>query len=191
MLRSIVARVGKCNGVAVDRHTVRLLRPSMACLNVRPATNEQRRGVAATAHAIANPKLVHIEKRWEAMQPEEQAELWMELRDRMKLDWQEMTWQEKKAAYWIAFGPHGPRAVTPPGENWLVFKYTMLGVAAGVAIFAILRQFAKEKPKTMTREWQEMTNEYLRSQNVEPITGLSSEGYKGEGMVQGKSTNRD
>lgn len=147
--------------------------------------------MAATAHAIANPKLVHIEKRWEAMQPEEQAELWMELRDRMKLDWQEMTWQEKKAAYWIAFGPHGPRAVTPPGENWLVFKYTMLGVAAGVAIFAILRQFAKEKPKTMTREWQEMTNEYLRSQNVEPITGLSSEGYKGEGMVQGKSTNRD
>ena len=53
--------------------------------------------MAATAHAIANPKLVHIEKRWEAMQPEEQAELWMELRDRMKLDWQEMTWQEKKA----------------------------------------------------------------------------------------------
>ena len=31
-------------------------------------------------------------------------------------------------AYWIAFGPHGPRALPPPGENWAIFKYTMLGV---------------------------------------------------------------
>jgi len=59
----------------------------------------------------------------------------------------------------------------------------------------------------MTKEYQEATNEYLRvgtickrstkvclqypanvispqSQNVEPISGLSSEGYKGKGQVQ-------
>ena len=31
------------------------------------------------------------------MPPQEQAELWMQLRDRMKVDWHEMTLQEKKA----------------------------------------------------------------------------------------------
>lgn len=31
------------------------------------------------------------------MPPQEQAELWMALRDRMKADWSELTLQEKKA----------------------------------------------------------------------------------------------
>ena len=50
-----------------------------------------------SAHAIANPTLAGIEKRWEGMPPQEQAELWMQLRDRMKVDWHELTLQEKKA----------------------------------------------------------------------------------------------
>jgi cytochrome c oxidase subunit 4 len=49
------------------------------------------------AHAISNPTLANIEKRWEAMPPQEQADLWMALRDRMKVDWNELTLQEKKA----------------------------------------------------------------------------------------------
>jgi Cytochrome c oxidase subunit IV len=50
-----------------------------------------------SAHAISNPTLAGIEKRWEGMPPQEQATLWMQLRDRMKVDWHEMTLQEKKA----------------------------------------------------------------------------------------------
>lgn len=49
------------------------------------------------AHAISNPTLANIEKRWEAMPPQEQADLWMALRDRMKVDWNDLTMQEKKA----------------------------------------------------------------------------------------------
>jgi cytochrome c oxidase subunit 4 len=48
-------------------------------------------------HAISNPTLANIEKRWEAMPPQEQADLWMALRDRMKANWNELTVQEKKA----------------------------------------------------------------------------------------------
>ena len=51
----------------------------------------------ASDHAIANPTLASIEKRWETMAPQEQADLWMSLRDRMKVDWHQMTLQEKKA----------------------------------------------------------------------------------------------
>ena len=46
---------------------------------------------ARQAHAISNPTLANIEKRWEAMPPQEQADLWMALRDRMKVDWNELT----------------------------------------------------------------------------------------------------
>lgn len=52
---------------------------------------------AASDHAISNPTLAGIEKRWEEMPPQEQAELWMQLRDRMKVDWHQLTLQEKKA----------------------------------------------------------------------------------------------
>ena len=48
-------------------------------------------------HAVSNPTLANIEKRWENMPPQEQAELWMALRDRMTVDWHDMTTQEKRA----------------------------------------------------------------------------------------------
>jgi len=120
------------------------------------------------------------------MPPQEQAELWMALRDRMTKSWQELTIQEKKAAYWIAFGPHGPRAGSPPGENMKVFTGVMLGLGATTVLWIIIRMSAKGDPATMTKEYQEATNEYLKSQNSEPITGISSENYKGPGYVQSK-----
>jgi cytochrome c oxidase subunit 4 len=52
---------------------------------------------AASTHAISNPTLSNIEKRWEGMPLQEQADLWMALRDRMKGSWKELTVQEQKA----------------------------------------------------------------------------------------------
>lgn len=54
-------------------------------------------GQKRAAHAISNPTLANIEKRWEGLPPQEQADLWMALRDRMKVNWAELTLQEKKA----------------------------------------------------------------------------------------------
>ena len=65
-------------------------------------------------------------------------------------------------AYWIAFGPHGPRALPPPGENWMVFGYTMLGIGISFVIFWAIRSMARPAPGTMTAQYQEMTNEYLK-----------------------------
>lgn len=89
-------------------------------------------------------------------------------------------------AYWIAFGPHGPRALPPPGETKRVVMYTIAGVGISFALFWGIRQLARPPPKTMSREWQEKTNEYLKEQKVEPITGYASEGYKGPGAIQSK-----
>ncbi|KAJ9622404.1 Cytochrome c oxidase subunit 5B, mitochondrial [Taxawa tesnikishii (nom. ined.)] len=139
---------------------------------------------ARQAHAISNPTLANIEKRWEQMPPQEQADLWMALRDRMKVDWHELTLQEKKAAYYIAFGPHGPRRASPPGENAQVFWYTIGGLVVSFILFAGGRQFAGPPPKTMTIEYQQASDEYLKEQKVEPITGIAAEDFKGSMMVQ-------
>lgn len=64
----------------------------------------------------------------------------------------------RTTAYWIAFGPHGPRAQDPPGANWYIFRQVCLWVGASVVVFAVIRYFAREPPKTMSREWQEATN---------------------------------
>lgn len=56
---------------------------------------------ASSTHAISNPTLSNIEKRWEGMPLQEQADLWMSLRDRMKGSWAELTIQEKKAGTFI------------------------------------------------------------------------------------------
>ena len=61
---------------------------------------------AASTHAISNPTLANIEKRWEGMPPQEQAELWMALRDRMRENWKELTLQEKKAGEWVVLEHH-------------------------------------------------------------------------------------
>jgi len=121
------------------------------------------------------------------MPPQEQAKLWEQLRDRMRVDWNEMTLQEKKAAWWIAFGPHGPRAEDPPGEWSKIMWYTTIGVAISGALFFTIHSFARPPPRTMTKEWQEATNEYLKKERINPIYGISSEGYKGKGYVQSKS----
>ncbi|KAF2633460.1 COX4-domain-containing protein [Macroventuria anomochaeta] len=134
------------------------------------------------AHAISNPTLANIEQRWEDLPPQEQADLWMSLRDRMKTDWKELTLQEKKAAYFIAFGPHGPRRPPPPDEGRKVLFLSVAVCFGALAVFTFTRMFASPiRPRTMTKEWQEATEEYMKAQGTEPITG-----YKGM-MVQSVS----
>ena len=76
--------------------SARTLAPTFSASHQQPVTSQSRQSTRA-AHAISNPTLAGIEKRWESMPPQEQAELWMQLRDRMKVNWNEMTLQEKKA----------------------------------------------------------------------------------------------
>ncbi|KAL7898356.1 cytochrome c oxidase subunit IV family [Trichoderma sp. TUCIM 5745] len=139
---------------------------------------------AMSTQALSNPTLSNIEKRWEGMPLQEQADLWMALRDRMKGNWKELTLQEKKAAYWIAFGPHGPRTADPPGTGARVAWGVVIGLAASLAVISGVRMAAKPAPHTMNKEWQEATNEYLKSQAADPLTGISSPGYTGKGVVQ-------
>merc|ERR1712000_1478 len=160
-----------------------MLRPAMlrkSLVRSSPALASR----AAPTHAISNPTLANIEKRWEGMPLQEQADLWMALRDRMQVNWKDLTLQEKKAAYWIAFGPHGPRAVDPPGTNARVAWGVVAGLAVSVGLFGLIRLAAKPVPYAMSQEYQEESNEFLKNQKSDPFTGITSPGYAGKGMVQ-------
>lgn len=69
-------------------------------------------------------------------------------------------------AYYIAFGPHGPRRPPPPDEGRNVFLLSSAVIAGAIAIFAMTRMFANPvRPRTMTKEWQEASEEYLKVRN--------------------------
>ncbi|KAJ1979911.1 cytochrome c oxidase [Dimargaris verticillata] len=106
------------------------------------------------------------------------------LQELQKKDWKELTLQEKRAAFYVAFGPHSYRApFSHPGDNLKAFLGVVGIVGLSGALFALIRKNADKPPPTMNPEWQEATNEYLREQNANPITGISSKGYQGKGMV--------
>ncbi|KAJ4315690.1 Cytochrome c oxidase subunit 5B, mitochondrial [Neodidymelliopsis sp. IMI 364377] len=164
---------------------VRATRSAAVMPKTAPVTSQLQQ--FRQAHAISNPTLAQIEQPnggllMHRRPPQEQADLWMTLRDRMKTDWKELTMQEKKAAYFIAFGPHGPRRPPPPDEGRKVLFLSVAVCFGAFAVFAFTRMFASPiRPRTMTKEWQEATEEYMKAQGTEPITG-----YKGM-MVQSVS----
>ena len=95
MFRSSIARASSSSTIVIPSAATRTALPRAAPVACQLQQSRQ-------AHAISNPTLANIEKRWEDMPPQEQADLWMTLRDRMKTDWKELTLQEKKAGAWIS-----------------------------------------------------------------------------------------
>lgn len=63
-------------------------------------------------------------------------------------------------AYWISFGPHGPRAQPAKGEGMRIALKTGQLILASIALFYAIHLFAKPAPRTMSKEWQEASNEY-------------------------------
>jgi Cytochrome c oxidase subunit IV len=91
------------------------------------------------------------------------------------------------SAYFISFGPHGPRKpITVKGQGVKTFTGVSACVLATVGVFYGLRHFFAnpEQPRTMTQEYQEAMTERAKENNQNPITGISSEGYKGKGHIQ-------
>ncbi|KAI0362608.1 cytochrome c oxidase subunit IV [Trametes cingulata] len=124
---------------------------------------------------------------WERLSADEQAVIHQQLEEIQKRDWKTLSVDEKKAAYYVAFGPHGPRApVDPPNAGMkIVLGVSGLIAAAGALYFAI-RSTAPAPPKTLSKEWEEATNERALELKINPISGISSEGYKGPGFVTHK-----
>jgi hypothetical protein len=102
-----------------------MVRQNLLAMAKQRTTTPMVLRAAASTHAISNPTLANIEKRWDVMQPQDQAELWMALRDRMKENWKELTLQEKKAgelklAVYTRRSIPSMRCATVACVSWLV-----------------------------------------------------------------------
>ena len=116
MLRSSLLRAAGSTSLLPSTAARQAIRAPVVCL-------QQSR----QAHAISNPTLADIEKRWEAMPPQEQADLWMALRDRMKVDWKELTLQEKKAGMFVPFicsGGHSHELRGSSVDPWVLSSWS-------------------------------------------------------------------
>lgn len=130
--------------------------------------------------------LAEIPKTWDGLTTEQKNSISKALDNKMNGDWKSLTLEEKRAAYFISFGPHGARKPADPSESRKVIVGLLLALAAATGISMVTTHYGKETPHTMNKEWQEKSNEYLRAQKADPITGISSPDYKGPGMVQSK-----
>ncbi|EUC57132.1 cytochrome C oxidase, subunit IV/COX5b [Rhizoctonia solani AG-3 Rhs1AP] len=154
-----------------------------ALLNVRAAS------VTASPIRSSNSAvpLANVEAQWESLSSEEQVEVHRELESLQKRDWKTLSIDEKKAAYFVAFGPHGPRTPTsPPGQTMKVIMGTVAVFALAGGGFGIVRSFGGPVPRTITKEYEQAMNERAIEQKMNPITGITSEGYKGTGFVVSK-----
>ncbi len=115
MLRSLPRAASTSSATLLATRRPFLTASTAACPHAIRRTTQQTQTRRAHAHAVSNPTLAGIEKRWEAMPPQEQAELWMALRDRMKADWHELTLQEKKAGMILSLSSCYSEASLPGG----------------------------------------------------------------------------
>ncbi|KAL1917441.1 uncharacterized protein VTP21DRAFT_3834 [Calcarisporiella thermophila] len=145
----------------------------------RPAVRQ----VVARRQASSTPTIANIEARWRSLSSDEQRMVARQVEEIQKNDWTKLSLEEKKAAYWVAFGPHGPREPLEKGHGTKVFFGVVASLAVSTALFAWIRSKGQETPKTLSKEWQEATNEYMKGQKSNPISGISSEGYSGKGYV--------
>ncbi|GAA6030510.1 hypothetical protein JCM8097_006181 [Rhodosporidiobolus ruineniae] len=138
--------------------------------------------LARQASSLSPVSLNNIEASWKGLTPAEQESTFKHLEELQKKDWKELSLDEKKAAYYVAFGPHGPREPIQADAG-----KTVAGVAAAIAVgsvlFYLIRLGGSETPKTISREHQEAANERLREQKSDPFTGITSKGYSGKGQV--------
>ncbi|KAJ2395059.1 cytochrome c oxidase, partial [Coemansia sp. RSA 2559] len=114
----------------------------------------------------------------------EQTDVIKRLNDVMKADWTKVSFEDKKSLYYATYGPHSHRRPRiKPGDNTKVFLGVVGIIAISITISSIVRNTIP-KPRTMNKEWQEASNEYAKKRNLNPISGISSEGYKGTGFVK-------
>ncbi|KAF9179559.1 Cytochrome c oxidase subunit 5A, partial [Haplosporangium sp. Z 767] len=107
----------------------------------RPAIRAtQRRCASTTATTTSEIPLANLELRWKTLSATEQGSLAKHLEQIQAGDWTKMTLEQKKAAYWVAFGPHGARTpLTGPNHGLKVFVGTTAVVGAGGALFLWIR----------------------------------------------------
>lgn len=123
--------------------------------------------------SITPAAISNLQGRWEKLPESDKQHLIEALAEKQKLPWNQLSLEEKKAAWYISFGTWGPRRPMETAEETAkIYKGIAIGVAFSAALF--LAYYANRNvPKTMNKEWQEKSDEYLASKNANPFSTYS------------------
>ncbi|KAK9478960.1 cytochrome c oxidase subunit IV-domain-containing protein [Lipomyces japonicus] len=156
MLSAAVARRSVVSSVrAVAQHAARHNSSIAAAATTTPEVG----------NPIATPLLVDLPTRWEKLPTDEQVDLSLKIWARQQGPWTDLSLEEKRASFYISYGPWGPRKpLQEPYDNYRIFAGTVLGIAAAFGIFAIARQFGgannfeaqKRYEAAREAEWKEI-----------------------------------
>ncbi|KAJ3294102.1 Cytochrome c oxidase subunit 5A [Rhizoclosmatium sp. JEL0117] len=118
----------------------------------------------------APASIAALETRWGKLPEAEQGAIADRLAVAEKGDWKAMSLEEKRAAYFIAYGAHGARNQPDPNLTKAVFAWSALFV--GIA-FGMYSWWETQKPKirTMTPEWKAAEDERAIELKQNPFQG--------------------
>ncbi|KAJ2910531.1 cytochrome c oxidase [Coemansia aciculifera] len=133
---------------------------------------------------VAVPGATQVEQSFIALPKEDQKKVITDLSEIMKQDWTKISMEDKRALYFVTYGPHNSRRPhVKPGDNMKVFGGVVATVVLAWVMSSLARSYAP-KSRTLTKEWQEESNRIAKEKKINPIHGISSEGYTGKGFVQ-------
>ncbi|KAJ3199548.1 Cytochrome c oxidase subunit 5A [Entophlyctis luteolus] len=116
-----------------------------------PFAGAARRAALSTrASAIS---IANIETRWGKLPEAEQGAIADRIAVAEKGDWKNMSLEEKRAAYYIAYGAHGARNPKDPNLTKAVMAWSSVFFALSVGMYFY---WETQKPviRTMTPEWK-------------------------------------
>ncbi|GME72745.1 unnamed protein product [[Candida] boidinii] len=126
-----------------------------------------------SATTLTNASITNLESRWEKLPESDKKYVIEALSEKQKLPWKELSQAEKKASWYISFGEWGPRKpVHTKDDVSYIFWGVTIGLGISASIFLFFRSI-RNVPKTMNKEWQAQSDEYLKSKNANPFTGYS------------------
>ncbi|KAJ3116881.1 Cytochrome c oxidase subunit 5A [Phlyctochytrium bullatum] len=113
-------------------------------------THAQRRAASSVTPAA----LTQLETRWAKLPEAEQGAIADKLALAQKGDWKNLTLDEKRAAYFVAYGPYGARNPQDPALKLSVTAWTGFFVLVAAGLW---QWWETQKPKVATTspEWVE------------------------------------
>ncbi|KAJ3086027.1 Cytochrome c oxidase subunit 5A [Quaeritorhiza haematococci] len=147
-----------------------LQRSTLSALT-RPTLVAQTR--LASSLTTTSP-LEGLETRWSKLPECEQGAIADRLYEKEKGDWRNMTLEEKRAAYFIAYGPYGARTPRDPSTHYRVAGWTTFFVLMSFGMWHYWFTYVTPKLPTTTPEWQEATVQRSIEQKQNPFTGAYS-----------------
>ncbi|KAJ3279311.1 Cytochrome c oxidase subunit 5A [Borealophlyctis nickersoniae] len=141
----------------------------------RLATTAVRSPTAAPRRFLSSSNmppitLQQIETRWPRLPEAERGAIADVLHEAQKGDWKKMSMEQKRAAYYIAYGAYGPRTGPNPASKYKIATWTTIFVSAAITGSILWKKYVIPDLPTMTKEWKEAEAQIALERRVDPFS---------------------